>query len=129
MSKKSILYTFLGALAVFFLITAFAAAVYYSRPSADSFAATVPLPPKWAPEATPPTPAEPIVLGDSTDDGIVNSMDINALLARWKTVDADYDIASSGDKNLINGEDLTQIFKYWHCQELLTDKDCPYKTD
>jgi hypothetical protein len=56
-------------------------------------------------------------------------MDINALLARWKTVDADYDIASSGDKNLINGEDLTQIFKYWHCQELLTDKDCPYKTD
>jgi len=123
MRKKSILATFIISLAVFAGSGLFAISLLYSQPSADSFSATVPAPPSWTNNETPPTPNEPIVSGDATDDGIIDSMDINALLFRYGKTDADYKVANGS--NAIGAQDLTQTIKYWHCQEAKTD--CPYK--
>lgn len=101
--------------------------VWTNQPSADVSSPPVPPAPKIANNQFPPVPAEPRIKGDTIDDGIVDVLDINGLIAHWRQTNADYNLVddSQGEVNILNALDLSQTIKYWRCLEL--KEGCEYK--
>jgi len=127
MSKKTILLTFLSAVAVICLAGVLSYLVWTNQPAADS---TPPIPPipGGAPTDKPFVPVVPRLAGDILDDGIVDSLDINKIVVAWKTVLPAYNLvdASSEKTGIISALDLTQTIKYWKCVEQKGEAKCPY---
>lgn len=115
MNRKIVQFTFVIAVAVFVGCGLLAFGIYKNQPTADSFSSTIPAGPSWAADDTPEVPDKPAIAGDATDDGITNSMDINALLYRWSETDSDYKLGST--KSVIAAEDLVEVVDNWHCTE------------
>jgi len=130
MSKKAILTTFISATVLVLVVGAFSLFVANDQPRADVASSLIPPPPSYAPKEKPPLPSIPRLAGDAADDGIVDSLDANALIARFGQTDVDFNLVddSNGGGGIISTVDLQQVFKYWKCFEGRTDKDCPYST-
>jgi hypothetical protein len=126
MTKKGILITFVTTTIIIGALIALGYAMIVNQPSADTFYATIPGKPSWAPSATPSTPVEPRLAGDVSDDGIINALDINAIIIHWREKNLDYNLADSGDAGVIDRADIAQVFSYFGCYELKTNKNCPY---
>lgn len=148
MTKRAIFITFLSTIVLIVAVGALSFYVYKNQPSADVDSPAMPPMPDSAPTspvtptlddvATPVTPADPdyiyppvptapLLAGDSTDDGIVDVLDINVLLIHWNETNVDYSTVDESDTPVIDTLDLSQTIKYWRCLETRTDKDCPYR--
>jgi len=140
MSKKAIFITFVSAIVVVFLVGILSFWIARNQPSADVATPPTPPVPADAPKepvtpldpqgATlyPPVPPAPLLSGDTVDDGIVDVLDINALIVHWGETNVDYNLADeTNDKGVINVLDLGQAIKYWKCFEGREGKDCPYR--
>jgi hypothetical protein len=115
MTRKTLQTTFVAAIAIFFVCGLFGFGIYKNQPTADNFSPIIPAGASWAADTPPSIPDKPVVFGDATDDGITNSMDINALLFRWGEADLDYKLTS--DKNVIGAEDIFVVLKFFGCKE------------
>lgn len=115
MTRKTIQTTFIAAIAVFAICGLFGFGIYKNQPTADSFSSVIPAGPGWAANKSPDVPDKPAVAGDATDDGITNTMDINALLYRWDKVDSDYKLTS--DNTTIGASDILAVIKSFQCIE------------
>ncbi len=115
MNRKIVQFTFVIAVAVFVGCGLLGFGIYKNQPTADSFSSTIPAGPSWAADNTPEVPDKPAIAGDATDDGITNSMDINALLYRWGESDADYKTAAG--KTTVGSYDIVEVVNNWHCTE------------
>lgn len=140
MSKKAIFLTFVSAITVVLVVGVMSFWAARNQPTADVAVPIMPSPPAGAPanpitpnEPTsyiyPPVPKAPLLAGDSIDDGIVDVLDINVLIAHWNEASGDYNLVddSNGQQNYIDTLDLAQTIKFWKCYELRTNKDCPYR--
>ncbi len=139
MTKRAIFITFLSVISLFVIVGALSFYVAKNQPSADIPTPPTPPLPSDAP-TTPPTPDDPgtaiyppipdapLISGDSTDDGIVDVLDINVLLVHWNEENTDYSLVDEGKTMVIDTLDLSQVIKYWRCLETRTDKNCPYRS-
>jgi len=139
MTKRAILITFISVISLFVVVGALGFYVAKNQPSADIPTPPTPPLPSDAP-TTPPTPSDPgttiyppvpdapLISGDSTDDGIVDVLDINVLLVHWNEENIDYSLVDEAEKMVIDTLDLSQVIKYWRCLETRTDKNCPYRS-
>ena len=130
MSRKSIFVTFISTAVVVLLVGLLSWWMWVNQPTADIPSPPVPSLPTEAKAGTPPLPAEPRIMGDVIDDGVVDVLDINGVVVQWQQPSSDYNLVddSSGSNNIIDSLDLVQVFKYWKCQEGRVDKTCPYRT-
>jgi len=140
MSKKSIFLTFISVLTIVIVVGALSFWAARNQPTADVATPIMPTPPNGAPTNPitpgepaqylyPPVPEAPLIAGDSIDDGIVDVLDINVLIAHWHEASSDYNLAdeTGGQSSYLDTLDLAQAIKYWKCYEGRTNKDCPYR--
>ncbi len=128
MSAKAYLITFVSTALLIGFVGVISFFVWSNQPTADESSPPVPPAPEIAKGDFPPVPSEPRIKGDVTDDGIVELLDLNGLIARWKQTYADYNLVDESDlsdKNVLNTLDLAQVIKYWQCLELKSN--CEYK--
>lgn len=128
MSKKTVFITLVSTIIIVALVGFLSFWMWSNQPSADVVTPPVPPDPSNAPKDRPPVPSSPQLAGDALDDGIVNALDVNAIVVHWKEQNADYNLVDNPNetKYTINALDLSQTIKYWKCLETRTDKDCPY---
>lgn len=99
-----------------------------NKPSADIPTPPIPPEPTSAQVSRPPVPNEPRLAGDSNDDGLVDALDINAVVIFWKQITRDYNLvdAKSDTPYMITALDLNMIITYWKCLEQKGIIKCPY---
>ncbi|MDH4358407.1 MAG: hypothetical protein OEV37_00450 [Candidatus Berkelbacteria bacterium] len=127
MNIKTFFITLASTFVVVALIAILSFLVWSNQPTADVSSPPVPPAPETASADFPPVPAEPRIKGDTTDDGIVNVLDINGLIAHWRENNKDYDLVSEAgtDTSILNALDLAQVIKFWRCLE--TKEGCEYR--
>lgn len=102
--------------------------LYLNKPSADIPTPPIPPAPTSTAQLKPPVPKEPRISGDSNDDGLVDALDINALIVFWKRISGDYNLIDSPTDTpyLISALDLNMVITYWKCVEQKGTVKCPY---
>jgi len=127
MNIKVFFITLASTFVVVALMAALSFLVWSNQPTADIPSPPVPSAPTDASADFPPVPAEPRIKGDTIDDGIVNGLDLNGLIAHWREDNKDYDLVreEGTNTNILNALDLAQVIKYWRCLE--TKEGCEYK--
>lgn len=124
--SKAIVYFIVSAL----IIVGFSGLIwlYLNKPSADIPTPPVPPAPTNVVQVKPPVPVEPRISGDANDDGLVDALDLNAIIVFWKTVTRDYNMvdAKSDTPFMVTALDLSMTITYWRCLEQKGIAKCPY---
>ena len=127
MSIKTLLISFFSFAAIIALVFVLSFIIWKNQPSADIQSPPEPPAPEIAKGQEPPVPSTPRLKGDTIDDGLVEILDLNALIVHWKENYPDYDLAQASEEEggVLNSLDLAQVIKYWKCLE--NKSGCEYQ--
>ncbi|PIT97171.1 hypothetical protein COT77_02785 [Candidatus Berkelbacteria bacterium CG10_big_fil_rev_8_21_14_0_10_41_12] len=128
--SKPIMIGVVSFLAIVILVGALSFFVWRNQPSADIPTPPVPPPPEDVASNRPPVPPEPRLMGDATDSGYIDLLDLNAEIAYWKKYMPDFNIINrindEGNKSIIDVLDFNSTITFWKCFEGNTKKNCIY---